>query len=262
VVKKIKKPKSKEQKQAEKEAKELERQREADGIQDEFQAKGKEVAMQVTENRPLVLGVIGAVIAVGAVLGVMSMMSSQKNTDASVLYDDAIEAYTAPVGEALPGQDDTGPRYADEKERNEKARDLFQRVVDKQAGTGASSLAQLYVGHTSMALGEHDKALAAYDAFLAAANQTDPLYYAGLDGKASVLEAKGDVAGASTTLEKRVSTGSPVAADAALLTLARLYKEQGNAPRARELLERFGTDHAESPLKTDADELLASLPNG
>jgi tetratricopeptide (TPR) repeat protein len=76
---------------------------------------------------------------------------------------------------------------------------------------------------------------------------------------ASALEAKGDRKGAIDKLEELVGLPDKIDEDAALLDLGRLYQAEGNVEKARSSLERIGKDFPESSLKSQAEEMLATL---
>ena len=198
-------------------------------------------------------------MGVGLALGIMSYMSNVRDEKASGLFAVALESYEGAIGEPIEGAKDTGPRFATEKERAQKARELFMKVESTEASSGVAILAQLYIGRTSMDLGEYDKALAAYRAFKSKTPTSDPLYFAGPDGEIAALDAKGEKAAALQALEARVAANYKVAQDAALLSLARMYKANGDKAKAKEQLTKMMADFPESLLKTEADQLLATL---
>ncbi len=79
------------------------------------------------------------------------------------------------------------------------------------------------------------------------------------DGLAIALEGKGDQAGAIAQLEKLVALPSSVAEDIALLRLARLYEKSGDKDKARDSAQRIVNDFKDSPMKAEAERLLAEL---
>jgi tetratricopeptide (TPR) repeat protein len=213
----------------------------------------------VHEHTGVVLGVIVAIIVGGAVLGVSSAVSKNKNGEASVAYGKALEAYEAPVGDAAKAEKGDGPHYKDATERAQASREMFRDVVAKYGATGAANLANLYIGHTSMKLNDADSAKAAYQSFLDGADKADPLRFAGYTGLAAATEAKGDRKSAIAALEELLKLNDKVDHDGALLDLGRLQKLENNPTAARQAWERIGKEFPESPLKSRADELIALL---
>jgi len=153
MAKKIKKQKTKEEKAKEREEKALEAEKAAEGVNDEFQAIGREVVEKASESRGLILGALALVVIIGIGIGISTFMTSTSSDEVSKIYGEALEAYNAPVGEALPGEPDAKVRFKDEKARAEKARALFRSLVDQHGGSDAAALAELYIGHTSASLG-------------------------------------------------------------------------------------------------------------
>lgn len=243
--------------------------RAAAGIQDEFQARGFELVEWMQQKQGVVLGLIGVIVAAGLAFGVYTYASTGRNQDASVDLAKALEAYEAPIdaGDASDAAADAaekpkaedGPRFKDGAERARASRELFQKTAAEHKGTGPATIAQLYVGHASMKLGEYDLAGTAYQSFLEGTPKSDPLRFAGLSGLASALDAKGDRKGAIAKLEELVGLPDKIDEDAALLELGRLHQADGNVAAARAALERIGKDFPESSLKSRAEEMLATL---
>ncbi len=240
--------------------------RAAAGIQDDFQARGFELVEWMQDKQGLVLGAIGVVVAAGLAFGLYTYTSSSANQAASAELSKALEAYEASLdtlaevsSEASASAAAGPPKFASAGERARASRALFVQAAASHKGTGAATIAQLYVGHASMKLGEHDAAVAAYQEFLTGSLTGDPLRFAGLSGIASALAAKGDRKGAIAKLEELVALSDKIDEDAALLELGRLHKADGNSVSARTALERIGKDFPESSLQTRAEEMLATL---
>ena len=68
-------------------AQEREKQMEAAGIQDEFQAKGFEMVDWMQEHSKLVMMSIGAVVVAGMIVAGVSYAGSKSDLDASVAYE-------------------------------------------------------------------------------------------------------------------------------------------------------------------------------
>jgi tetratricopeptide (TPR) repeat protein len=231
----------------------------AAGIQDEFQARGFEFVEWVHEHPSAVLGGLGLVVLVGLGVGISSMVTKHSNGKASAAYSAALEAYDAPIDDAAGTPPAHGPHYKDANERAKASREMFRTVVSEHSGSGAAILAQLYIGNDSLKLGELDEAKKAYDTYLSQAPAGDALRFAGLEGLATALEAKGDRKGAIEKLEQLSNLPEKIEADAALLDLARLYKADGNVDAAKKALGRITAEFASSPLKSRADELATTL---
>ncbi len=235
------------------------------GIQDDFQARGFELVDWMQHNRGVVLGLIAIVVLGGAVAGVLNATSATANAEASALFFEGHDAYSAPLGDApaiVTGASADTESYKDEKERATKAREKFQATVAAQPGTGVATLAQLYIGHTSMTLGEYDQAIEGYNAFLNGSERDDPLRALALDGLASAYDAKGEPDKAIEQLETLVGLPGKAGEALALLKIAKLYERTGKQDEAKAAAERLSSDFADSPLKSQADELLGRLKGG
>lgn len=230
----------------------------AEAVQDEFQAKGFELVEWVQENRGIVLGALGAVVAAGLGFGIYSVATRGNDAEASAQWTKAVEIYDAPVGPD-PDPADSKPAYATDDEKAKAARTAFEGVVSQHKGTGAAAIANLYIGHTALKLKDFDGAIAAYEAYLKGAKPGDDLRFAAFDGIAAAKEEKGDVKGAIDALERLVELGSTTDEDGALLHLGRLYKKDGNDAKARERLDQLLKSYPDTALKTQADEVLATL---
>lgn len=271
MVKSIKPPKDKEAEQAE-EAKVSEEQKKAAedakaaeeaekaaaAAQDEFQARGFELVEWVHDNRPIVLGFIGAVILGGIGFGVYQANQKSNNTAASAAYAAAQKIWEAPVGSDAAAEDDA-PSFKDAAEKNKAAREAFQKVLDGHKGTGAATLAALSIGNAALKLGDFDGAATAYSRFLSEAKINDSMRFAGYAGLAAALDGKGDVKGAIKALEERVALPTKADKDGALLTLGSLYAKDGDADKARASFEQLLKDFPESSLKARAEEQLGAL---
>lgn len=252
--------KSREEREAEKQAAAEQREREQAGIQDEFQAKGFELVEWVQNNRGIILGAIGVVVVVGLALGIATLVRSSQDEAASALYAEAMQTWQGEVGPELPGlSDPSKPRFETAKEKAEKARELFLKVTTEHAGTGAAAIATIYAGHASMDLGDFDAAIRHYSAYIDAHAKKDPLLFAALAGRAAAYESKGEtdkaIADQKALLELPVSP----AKDSALLALARLTLEKGDKAQAKEYLDQLEQRYPESAVLPNVEPLRARL---
>jgi tetratricopeptide (TPR) repeat protein len=258
---KLKKPETEEDKVAAEAEKALEEQ----GIQDEFQAKGFELVTWMQDHSGIVLSLIGVVLAAGLAIGVVQFTKSSADAAASKLFETAKAAYDAPLGDApaiLTGSSSKGPSFADAKARSQASREAFRAVVDSHKTAGIAAIAHLYIGHTSLALGEYDEAVKGYEAFLSSTSKDEPMRFLALDGLATALDAKGDKAGAIKRLDELVALPSRVHEDVALIRLARLHKSAGDAAASKKAAERLISDFPESPFKAQAEEFLSAASAG
>jgi tetratricopeptide (TPR) repeat protein len=280
MAKKIKPPRDKEAEKAERAAAKAEERKSADertaaeeaqksaedaaaaaAAQDEFQAAGVELADHVHDHPGKVLAILGSIVLAGLIYGVYTVVDRRDNTAASGAYAAALKVWEAPVAddakEAAEGEKDLS--FKDTAARATAAKEKFLAVAKGYRGTGAAALASLSAGHAALQLSQFDDAVTAYQAFVFASKDDDPLRFAGYSGLAAALEGKGDTKGAIDALEKLVLLADKADEDGALLQLGRLYQAQGDVETARKRLERLKADHPESTLRARADELLGSL---
>lgn len=259
MAKKIKhRTKSREEREKEREEAAEERARQAAGIQDDFQARGFELVEWIHENQKYVLGFIGLVVLIGAGLGVYSLSTRSTNLSASKELSAAVEVVEAEVGPELPGLTQEGAlRFETAKEKSDKALEKLSAVWTSHPGTGAATLARLYAGNAALDAGDDDAAIQHYGEFLSATPKTDPLYFAGLNGRAAAYESKGQNDSALADYQALADLGDAPSRDAALVSLARLHLKAGNKDKAKAALDRFNRDFPDSALKPAADDLLA-----
>lgn len=261
MAKKIKhNTKSREEREAEKKAAAEQRAREAAGIQDEFQAKGFELVEWVQDNRGIILGTIGVVLVVGMALGIATLVRSSQDEAASADYAAAMNAWQGEVGPELPGlSDPSKPRFETAREKAERSRELFTKVIDEHAGTGAAAFSALYAGHASMDLGDFDAAIRHYSSYIDAHPKKDPLLFSAVAGRAAAYESKGETDKAIA--DQRLLLELPVspAKDSALLSLARLMLEKGDKAQAKEYLDQLEQRFPESAVLPNAEPLRARL---
>lgn len=254
---KVKHEPTPEEKAAEEQKKTEEAAKAAAGIQDEFQAKGFELVEWVHERQSLVLALIGLIIAGGLAFGIYTVVDKSRNTNASAALSAALDVVNADLSDT-PATDDK-PSFKTAEERAKAAKEKLQAVRTEHSGTGAASIAELYLGHVALSQGDHAGAAQAYQAFLQETPSGDPLRFAGLAGLATALDAKGDRKGAIARLDELVNLPEKIDEDAALLELGRLHEAEGNVTAARAALERIGKDFPESSLKSRAEQRLATL---
>lgn len=255
---------TREEREAERKAKEEERSRQEAGIQDEFQAKGFEFVDWIQGQRHKVMAGLGGIVAIGLMYSGVEWSKVNKNSAASEQYVEAHEAFSATLGgapAAVTGgssEDDKKYDFTNATERATKARTLFQQVVDDSGASNVGALASLYIGQTSLTLNEHDKAIAAYQSYIDNTASTDPLRFVALEGLATALIDKGDTKGAIEQLQALVALPGKANKDLALLRLARLYNESGDTAKAKEVAQRLVNEFETSPLKSEAEELIGS----
>jgi tetratricopeptide (TPR) repeat protein len=128
------------------------------------------------------------------------------------------------------------------------------KVREASGGSVAAATAALLQGDAHLSLGEWDRAIAAYQGYLAGAPADDSLRFAALDGMARAQDGKGELEAALKTYASASEIGA--LKDRAELGRARLLAKAGRKDEARKALESIPPT---SPLRAEVQERLARL---
>jgi tetratricopeptide (TPR) repeat protein len=220
---------------------------------DRFQQVAADAAgWMAKRQKQVVLAVLGALVVVAIVIGISSWFESRGKTAGADLYR-ALDVASGEVSSIpLPGF--TSPIYKTAEEKEKALLAEAQRVRERHGGSRAATTAALLEADAQFRLGDFDKAIAAYQAYLAAVSADDSLRFAGLDGLARAQERKGDLAAAAGTWEK--AGAIDFFKDRATLERARVLAKSGKPDEARKALEGVAKD---SPLFGEAQERLTRI---
>jgi tetratricopeptide (TPR) repeat protein len=220
---------------------------------DRFQLAAADAASWMAKRqKQLVLGVAALLGLAAIAVGASYVMDSGREKAGGLLYK-AIDAASGEVSSVpLPNFDHPIYKTLDEKER--AVIDAASKVRELHAGTRAATTATLLAADAHLALGEWDKAIAAYQSYLASSPADDSLRFGGLDGMARAQEGKGDLAAAAKTFED--ASAIAFFKDRAGLERARVLAKAGKKDDAKKALEAIAK---ESPLAGEAQEQLARL---
>ena len=89
------------------------------------------------------------------------------------------------------------PVFKTAEEKHRATVEAARKVRDQASGSRAALSAALLEGDAQLALGKHDEAMAAFEAYLAGAPKDDSLRFGAHDGLARAQEGKGDLAAAA-----------------------------------------------------------------
>jgi tetratricopeptide (TPR) repeat protein len=223
---------------------------------DQFQVAATQAAGWMAERRKQVVigGVVVLAVAVLATVLVNARVSRER--EAGALLYRVVEAAGGEIS-SVPLSGVPAPLFKTDEERQRAVIDAAQKLRDRHADSRAAITATLMMGHAQYRLGEWDKALESYRAFLAAAPSDDSMRFAALDGVAHALEAKGELDGAVKAWDE--AAGVKSYADRAALEKARILAKAGKPDEARQILTGFAEQHKESSLRAEAAEQLARL---
>lgn len=227
---------------------------------DKFQAKSQSYLDWAHEHpREVILaglGLLAVILVIGLIFG---GSSGPKTSKAGVQLAQALELIDRPV--VAPGAEAPAPgteTFASEAEKQQAIEKALVAVREQDPESDAARAALLPLADARFKLGRFDEALKAYDEYLASARENDPMRFLALEGRATALEGKGDLA-AATEAWDRMQKDAPAFADRALFGKARLLERQEKWDEARGVYEQIRKDHAQSPMMRLASERLAVL---
>ncbi len=222
---------------------------------DKFQQAAAEAAgwlashqKQIAAGVVATLGVVAVGVAVSAWRG---HVEAQAGSELSKVIDD-IQGEISSV--PIPGS--SRPLFTSDDERQRAVVAAATAVRSRFSSSEAAATAALASGDAHLRLGEWEKAVADYQAFLSSGG--DSLRFAALEGIARAHEGKGDLAQAAQGWE-RVAAEAPFYKDRAEIERARVLAKMGRSDEARKALAGFDEAFKDSPLKSEASELLAKL---
>lgn len=160
---------------------------------DEFQKLGQEALPFLEKHgRQVVMGV-GAVLAVGLIIGIATSMSGRGEAAAGKEFGAALKVLERPVNadakpEATkPGED---PPFKTEQEKDEAIAKSLSDFRAKRPGTKAAISAALPLAQVYLRQGKADQALPLIDEYLAKADPNDPIRPAAHEARGYALEAQ------------------------------------------------------------------------
>ncbi len=211
-------------------------------------------AFEWAMSRRRQIGVALGVALLAAVAGiVVNRMIEADRAEASAELDEALAAALAPVVQL--GDDPESPQEMDEGQpltfetRGARATEAIGRAVKLEESRGGSAIgaaARLVEAGARLDSGEHEAAIAAYEAFLdGAGSDLDWLRPNALEGLGLALEAAGKTEEARTRFQElgRTATGRTVLA--AKYNEARMTRILGDNTAAAELLREVVSGIAE-----------------
>jgi|SRR5579871_689333 len=220
----------------------------AQGIQDQYQARGFELVTWVQDHKGLVSGLIAILVVAGAVFSGFLYYQKRSREAASAAYLEAVK----PI-EELEDKDE------EKTAKIKKAISALAEVAKSQHGSGVGALANLYAGHLGLETENKKSALAFYEEAVKNINKTDILYPLALTGLAYAHEENGDLKSALTTFDSLADLATNPTKDLALYEGARLAMELKDNERAKKNVARLLEEYPASAYEKDAERLRDSL---
>lgn len=232
---------------------------------DEFTEKTAGLFKWIIDNGKVLAAV--SALGVAGVVGytLMERGDHAADAEASAAFFGAAEAAdkARPLGAPKAGETQTAEA---KKGQLEKARLLFESTKTSYDGRRVAQLAGLGEAGTHAALGQHDKALAGYETFIAGKDVDPFAKVVALQAKATVQENKKDFTGALATWTAIRDQDTKAFGLMAGMNMGRLLETQGKAAEARAAYEKLQKDFAEAlgempnrAFKADLEKRLARL---
>jgi tetratricopeptide (TPR) repeat protein len=196
----------------------------------------------------------GAILVIGAVWGGIVL----RNNRLSARFSSALALFDAPLASdaaAAPG----ARVFKDVAERTAAARaELASLAKDSSSSSAgrAAAVLLLSLDGPKSATGANVDAAKAFARSKSGTVAAGIAAVAAIDAEAGAGRPKEALETAKRYLE---ASDSPVSKDVLVFTMARLYEQTGQNVEAKAFYQRLVSDFPDSPLRTDAQQRLASL---
>lgn len=233
------------------------------GNDDFTQSVAKAFQWLIFHKWPIIIGCAALLIAI-LVVNQMQIARDKARVEATNVVLSAVKDYKKAL---LPEGEDAAAKATARQAALETAKASFAKAEADTKEMTVSSLAMLGSAGVAFDLGDYDGAIAKYDALLAR-NGLDPLARGvALQGKATALDAKGDLDQASTTWRALKDLDAHAFGLISDVQVARLLERQAKQKDARIQYEQIQKDYAKElsagmyiALKADIAKHLAQLP--
>lgn len=221
---------------------------------DAFEAQGQTWTSWVEKNLKLIVG--GVVFVLLAIVGVEIVRSSGQGeaSDHTKRLIDAVEGYQEAVSLRAVA---TSTSAAMDAKRYREARSGLVAVLELNASEEIKALAQLYLADLDRRLGDHPKAIEGYAQYLETTGEEDSLRFFALEGKGYAHEAADELDAALGAFQA-IEALEPYA-DFGHKHVARVLRKMGDLAGAKAALEEIVAREPESPLKSFAEQQLATI---
>lgn len=203
---------------------------------------------------------IGALLAVLALFGIVSMYRASRAEKANEALAKAIEIYQAPIDPTAAKPDDPeNPTFPDTTARQARAKTLFQELRDGYGSTDAGSVAGVYLAQIALAENQPDQARTLWNGFIE--EHGDHL----LAGQARVNllqldRSQGKGKEVAETLTAMLDDAEPaLPQDIILHELAITHEQLGNTADAVDSYQRIIDEFPQSPFAGDARQKISAL---
>ena len=202
-----------------------------------------------------ILYAVGGLVLLAVLFGVYRTWSGRQNERAGLALANAIKTSTAPVTTGTPPAGETGPTFATERERAQKAVEEFQKVA-ADYGDPYREIAR-YFAAVNLIQVERPKGIAELEGLTRSGNAE--VAARSKFALAQTREADKDYDGASALYKDLLDDKEPVVpADTVNFRLASVYEKQGKKDEAAEIFfsiadaARKAKDKAGKPIPPSA----------
>ena len=204
--------------------------------QDEFQhtvgSKVEEFGKKLEGQGRNILYGLGALVVLGALIGLFYLWNSRSNAAAQAALGKAIETSQSRVSETSPPAGTPGKTFKTEKERAEAAIAEFQAVINNHGGDAAEK-AKYFIAVNRMYI-DRPAAIAELEALAKGSDEVGKLSKFAL---AQAYEGDGKLDQAAALYSELASASDPIVAkDSVNFALANIYEKQGKKQEAADLL--------------------------
>lgn len=219
----------------------------AQGLQDEYQAKGFELVSWVQHHKAMVSLLILAIFLGGGSFSAYLYYQQRSSESASTAYLAALK----PI-------DSTDKDSPENKEKLATAQKELASIAETHANTQVAALANLYAGHLALENSD-DGALGFYQRAVPKISKSDNLYPLVMIGLGYAQDRQGKTAEALASFDSVVALKSAAGKDLALWEAARLSKQLNNSEKASSLIARLLQEFPASIYEKNAKRLKESL---
>lgn len=230
---------------------------------DEFvEALETSVGWLEKNSRLLIAGAVAVVLLIAAGFGIWFWLQARAAA-ASAALDEVLEVYRAPVGEAAAGSDDDGPSFGDETARRERAKELFQGVVDDHGSSDAATVALVFLAQIASDEGDLDRARELWTASVEALGDDDLLADQVRVNLIHLDRQQGESEAVAVRLEEMIADQErPLPGDLVLWELAATYEDLGRQEDAEATYRRLTEEYPSSAYAAQASSKLPQEGGG
>ncbi len=228
---------------------------------DEFISFTQRAIQWIIDNRKtlIVCGmmVVAAILAISG-WGWYLESSAQKASSAFVKAREILEARVVPPEEE--GDIPPDGTYVSEEAKYRAALESLEEAKKAHSSAATATLVTYFIGECHWKLGEHDKAVAAYEEYLRSEGPSGELAPFVIEGIAATLEDKGEYDQARQ--QYRRLTEEPFASQRArgLYHLARMEQKLGNEEEAVRQFKALVKEYPDTPYIREIQDRLSLLP--